>query len=222
MSAEGATRTSAKVFGILGAFFVIAYPIYVYVALEHVSTRPLALGLAVLLGVGLIFRFKGARREHALVAARVPMTLVAILLVGSFFDDRRFVLALPVVTNVLFLTHFVVSLRTMPIAERFARAQEGELSPRQVSYCRSLTVAWSVFFVVNGAICAGLALFAPIAWWTLYTGLLSYMALGTMVAVEYVIRKARFRTYGAAPIDRALSRIFPPRPVEAEPLRVPK
>jgi uncharacterized membrane protein len=220
MPAEGAPRTTAKVLGVVGALFVIAYPVYVYVALEHVSTRPLALGLAALLGVGLIFRLNGARRAHALVAARVPMMLVVILLVGSFFDDRRFVLALPVVTNALFLTHFVTSLRTMPIAERFARAQESDLSPRQVAYCRSITVAWSVFFVVNGAICGALALFAPIAWWTLYTGLLSYVALGAMVAVEYVIRKARFRTYGTAPVDRALSRIFPPR--ASQPVRVPE
>jgi uncharacterized membrane protein len=216
----GESRPWAAVFGAVGGLFVVAYPIYVYVALEHVSTRALALGLAVVLGVGLVFRLNGARRAHALVAARVPMLLVVILLVGSFFDDQRFVLALPVVTNALFLTHFVASLRTMPVAERFARAQEGDLSPRQVAYCRKLTVAWSIFFVVNGTICGALALFAPIAWWTLYTGLLSYIALGAMASIEYVVRKARFRTYGPTPIDRALARVFPPR--APEPLQVRK
>jgi len=153
------------------------------------------------------------------------MALVALLLVASFFDDPRIVLALPVATNALFLTHFLASLRSMPIAERFARTHESELSPAQVMYCRKITVAWSIFFVVNGTICGVLALYAPVAWWTLYTGFLSYVAMGTMVAIEYVVRKARFRRYGAAPIDRALARFFPPRSTPAaqvQTLQVPK
>jgi uncharacterized membrane protein len=214
MPGDGEARPTANVFGILGALLVVAYPGYVYFSLERVGTRALGIGLAALLGAGLVLRLKGQRREHALVAARVPLTLMLVLLVGAFFDDHRFVLALPVITNAVFLAHFAGSLRSMPIAERFARAQEDTLTPAQVRYCRRLTVAWSGFFVVNGAICAVLALFAPLAWWTLYTGLLSYLALGTVVAVEYVVRKARFRKYGAAPVDRALARIFPP-PSEA-------
>jgi uncharacterized membrane protein len=220
MTNEGGARATASIFGTLGALFVIAYPLYVYFGLKHLSTRTLALGLAALLGTGLLFRLNGPRREHALVAARVPIALVALLLFASFFDDPRLVLALPVVTNALFLTHFAASLRSMPIAERFARAHDGDLSAAQIAYCRGLTMAWIVFFVVNGAVCGALALFAPVAWWTLYTGLLSYVALGAMVAIEYVIRKARFRTYGAAPIDRALARIFPPR--QAQAAQVPK
>jgi uncharacterized membrane protein len=213
MPADG-ERPSANVFGILGALLVVAYPAYVYFGLARVGTRWLGLGLATLLGVGLVLRLTGQRREHALVVARVPLTLMAVLLAGAVFDDRRFVLALPAVTNAVFLLHFAGSLRTMPIAERFARAQEDTLTPEQVAYCRNLTVGWSLFFVVNGTICAALALFAPVAWWTLYTGLLSYLALGAFAAIEYVVRKARFRKYGHAPVDRALAKIFPP-PSEA-------
>jgi uncharacterized membrane protein len=210
-------RAAAKVFGLLGALLVVAYPVYVYFGLTRFGTRALGLGLATVLGAGVLLRFTGRRRAHALVAARIPLTLLVVLLAGALFDDRRFVMALPVVTNVVFLAHFAASLRTMPVAERFARAQEDEVSPAQVAYCRTITVAWSAFFVVNGTICALLAFFAPVAWWTLYTGLLSYIALGAVFTIEYVVRKARFRKYGPAPIDRALARIFPPphRPSEA-------
>ncbi|MCL2447920.1 MAG: hypothetical protein FWD17_03125 [Polyangiaceae bacterium] len=221
MSAESPIRSrAAAAFGAAFPLFVVAYPISAYVALGHVSARAFALGVAAAVALGLVVRLNGARRAHALVAARVPMLLIVILLVGSFFDDRRFVLAMPAVTNALFLTQFVLSLRTMPIAERFARAQEGDITPRQVAYCRNLTVAWSLFFVVNGAICGVLAVCGPLAWWTLYTGLLSYVALGAMATIEYVVRKARFRTYGEGRVDRTLARLFPPR--RAEPLEVSK
>jgi uncharacterized membrane protein len=216
MPAEGGERPATKVFGIFGALLVLAYPGYVYFGLTHVGTRTLGVGLATMLVAGLVLRLKGHRRKHALVAARVPLTLVLVLLAGAVLDDRRFVLALPAVTNAIFLAHFASSLRTMPMAERFARAQEDDLSPAEVAYCRSITVAWSLFFVVNGSICAALAVCAPVAWWTLYTGFLSYVALGAVASVEYVIRKARFRKYGPAPIDRALARVFPPPPRPSE------
>ncbi len=207
--------------GALGVLFLVAYPIAVTIGLEHTSTRALALGLAALVAVGLAFRLRGPQRAHALAVARVPGALVLVLLVASLFDDRRFVLALPAVTNALFLVQFVSSLRTVPIAERFARLeQRGEVTAAQIDYCRKLTIVWSLFFAVNGVACAALALFAPLAWWTLYTGLLSYLALGALVVVEYVVRKARFRTYGPALVDRALARVFPPR--AASPVRVPK
>jgi hypothetical protein len=101
-------------------------------------------------------------------------------------------LALPVVTNLALLAHFAVSLRTIPVAERFARARDDELSSARVAYCRAVTIIWCFFFVVNGGITAVLALFAPLGWWALYTGALSYIALGSLALGEYFVRRARF------------------------------
>jgi uncharacterized membrane protein len=125
-------------------------------------------------------------------------------------DDRRFVLALPVLTNAALFAHFASSLRTVPIAERFARAQHGDLPEREVAYCRSVTRVWCAFFVLNGGVTAALGLWAPLAWWTLYTGAISYVLVGLLVAAEYIVRKARFRRYGSSVVDRLLSRILPP------------
>ena len=141
------------------------YPLIVWLGLARLSVRPMSIGLAVVVVVALLLRVRGQKREHALVTARVPMSIGALLLLGALFDDRRFVLALPVLANVALLAQFATSLRAMPMAERFARAQQDVLSPAQVAYCRAVTIVWCVFFVVNGSVTAALALFAPLKVW---------------------------------------------------------
>jgi len=209
MQAKAASKW-VEVFGVLGALFALLYPAAVYFGLTRLQPRLLGVLLAGLLLIGLGFRLSGRRREHALVAARVPAIVVALLLAGALLDDRRLFLALPALTNLALLVHFAASLTKIPVAERFARAQEDVLSAAQVAYCRGVTIAWCLFFIVNGGITVALALFAPLGWWTLYTGGLSYVALGSFAAGEYVVRRARFRKYSAAPHDRLLARVFPP------------
>jgi uncharacterized membrane protein len=200
---------------VLGAVFVLAYPAALYLGLPRLGTKAVGLVLAVVLLVGLPLRLVGSKREHVLAIARLPLTVIALLLLGVVFDDRRFFFVLPTLTNVLLLAQFGASLRTMPIAERFARAQEDELSDAQVRYCRSVTVMWCGFFLANGAVSALLGLAAPLAWWSLYTGALGYVLVGLLATGEYLVRKHRFRKYGQHFVDRILSRVFPPLENEA-------
>ena len=188
--------------------FALLYPICVYFGLTRLNPRLFGVGLASVLLVGLGLRLSGKKREHALVAARIPVTIVALLLAGALFDDRRLFLALPVVTNLALLAHFATSLKTIPVAERFARAQQDELSLAQVAYCRAVTIVWCVFFVVNGSVTAALALCAPLGWWALYAGGLSYIALGSLTAAEYIVRRARFRKHNRAPHNPHLVRVL--------------
>ena len=55
-----------------------------------------------------------------------------------------------------------------------------------------------------------LALFAPLAWWSLYTGLVAYFLMGLLFTVEFVVRKATFRRFGDSLPDRVLARILRP------------
>jgi uncharacterized membrane protein len=199
-----------KVASVVGVVLTALYPIAAYFGLARVSARPLAAGMAAILTAGALLRARGKRREHALAVVRIAASVVLLLLVGAVVDDRRFVLALPVLTNAVLLAYFAASLRTTPIAERFARAKEDDLSAAQIGYCRGLTIVWCVFFVVNGAITAILALLAPLAWWTLYSSLLAYLLVGLLASGEYVVRKARFRRYDDSPVDRLIARLFPP------------
>lgn len=76
--------------------------------------------------------------------------------------------------------------------ERFARLQSPQLTHEQVRWCRGWTFGWCAFFVVNGVVAASLALWAPLRAWTLYNGFLAYLAIGALIAVEWILRRRRF------------------------------
>lgn len=195
---------------IVMAALTVLYPLAVYYGLTRLGTRPVVIVLAVLLGLRALLKWQALVRE--------PRELIGVLLIGgalscsALFDDHRFLLATPVLINAgLFIT-FAGSLRTdTPLVERFARLQVIDLSPEELRYCRSVTRVWSAFFVLNGSAALALALLAPLSWWALYNGLLSYVLIGLLGASEYVIRKRRFGRFGDNPIDRALRALLAPR-----------
>lgn len=202
------------------AVLVVLYPIAIWIALTHFSTRAVGVWILVFLLPAMWLRFRRASRADLMAVARVPLAILAVVLLGVIFDDRRFVLAMPVLINVVLLGTFASSLLAEhTIVERFARMQEaraagGEeatLSPAQVAHCRQTTWAWCVFFALNAAAALALALAAPLSWWAAYTGGVAYALMGVMFAAEYVVRQYRFRRYGAGLHDRLLSRILPPR-----------
>lgn len=197
---------------VAGALVTLAWPAVVYVALTRGGARAAGVAVALLAAPRAVVALRGARREDALHAARVPLTAAALGAAAGLWGDGRFLQAAPVLVNLALLAQFGASLRTdTPTVERFARMQQPELSADERAWCRRVTVAWCAFFAVNASVAAALALAAPVAWWALYTGLLAYVAVGAMFAVEYVLRSRRFRRYGASAPDRLMARIFPPR-----------
>jgi uncharacterized membrane protein len=44
---------------------------------------------------------------------------------------------------------------------------------------------------MNGTAALGLALFAPLSTWALYTGVISYLLMGALFASEYAVRRIR-------------------------------
>ena len=206
---------------ILNVVLAVAYPLAIWWALTHRSPRTvglIALGIAVPL---IAFRAIRADRAHLGPVLRLPLSVLALLLVGTLLDDPRFFLAMPVLISLALLVQFAASLRgQMPMIERFARMQEPDLGEgpqgeAKRRHCRQVTVAWCVFFVLNGAIAAALALAGSTRIWAIYTGGIAYALMGCMFAGEYVLRKARFREYGRGPHDRLLRHLLPP-PVAAE------
>lgn len=185
------------------------YPLVVYLGMTRWSPRTLALVLAAALLPGLALRLREARREDLWPVLRVPLSLVGLFAAAALSGEGRLFLALPVLVNLGLLANFAASLRgPVSLVERFARLQEPELPPGGPAYCRKVTVAWCGFFVANAAVCAALAVWAPVRWWMLYTGLIGYLLIGLMFTVEYIVRKATFRRFGDALPDRLLRRVL--------------
>ena len=200
--------------GVAGFVLVLAYPAAVYYGLTQLAPRQLAFVLVPLLVVGALARIPKERGQAVRDGLKLPAVMALLLTLTALFDDRRFLLATPVLINAVLLAGFAGSLRTArPIVERFARMQVDDLSPAEIDYCRTVTKVWSLFFVVNGAVAAMLALLAPLSWWALYTGIVAYVLMGLLGASEYVIRKYRFGRFSGHLLDRALQSVMPQRRV---------
>lgn len=174
---------------------------------------PLLLGLLML---GAAFRLRRLNRSASLAFALGPLAAIVVVVIGWIRGDGRFLRAIPAVINFAMLATFAASLRRgeRPVVEHLARESVPHLpfGPEHVRYCRSVTIIWCVFFTVNGGGTALLAAFAPQKWWAMGTGPVSYAALGLLFAVEYSVRKYRFRLYGDGWHDRAFAKLFPAPP----------
>ena len=94
----------------------------------------------------------------------------------------------------MLLAAFGSTLRrgSTPMIERFARLQEKDLSADQQAWCRRWTWIWCACFIANGSAAATLALTAPMSWWAFYNGLLCYALIGSLLLLEWVLRRRRF------------------------------
>ncbi len=195
----------------LNLVLAVAYPIAIWVALTRWSARQTGLLVLALVVPALLLRYWHAKREDLLAVLRVPLVVLGVLLLAVVTDQERYFFLIPVLINVALLGTFLGSLRGVPIIERFARMQEPDLSDPKRRHCRQVTVAWCVFFAINGAVAAALAA-APMAWWAAYNGGIAYALMGLMFVGEYVLRRYRFREFGRGPVDRLLARVLPPSP----------
>ncbi|MBI3285456.1 MAG: hypothetical protein HYZ65_11510 [Burkholderiales bacterium] len=95
----------------------------------------------------------------------------------------------PVLVNAVLLAGFGYSLAVPPsMVERFARLREPDLPSAAIAYTRRVTQVWCVFFIVNGAIALGTALWASQAIWSWYTGVIAYVLMGLLFGIEYLVR----------------------------------
>ena len=162
----------------------LAYPFAVYLGLEQLSPRLFALLLGAL---WLARMFSG--KQTPLSRTLTTVALLFCLLLG-LAGEPALLRWYPVLISLALLGLFAGSLCSgMPIIERLARLSEPELPPAAVRYTRQVTWVWVGYFVVNASIASGLALWAPLSWWTLYTGLIAYLLMGLLFAGEWLVRQ---------------------------------
>lgn len=204
-------RLSTAIAGFLQAAFYLAYPLAVYLAYSRLETRQLALLLFGLYAISVALRFRGSAAElWALLRQFAPLGVL--IGVAMATGNRTVLLFLPVGVNLFLFATFSLSLRNgPPMIERFARTVEDDLPDFTLPYCRKVTIAWCVFLGANALFMVALALAAPLSWWALYTGLISYLVIGVLLAGEFVLRKLWFRHYDDGLADRIFRWIFPPQ-----------
>jgi uncharacterized membrane protein len=168
---------------VLTAAITLLYPLAIWFGHGQVEPRWLA-GLLLL---------AAATRLPALKLSGVARWSVAgalVLVACAIWSNLLLPLKLyPVLVNLALLAGFGYSLKTpMSAVERMARLRGADFPPVAQAYMRTVTQVWCGFFVVNGAIALGTALWASEAVWSLYTGVISYVLMAVLFGVEYLVR----------------------------------
>ena len=193
------------------ALLLLAFPALVYAALRVLEPRWVA-GIALAIG-GLRLLLASRSALGPMIRAAWPAGAAIALgaLLGIVSNDALGVLLTPALVSGALLCVFAASLARPPsLVEQLARAQVDTLTPDEIRYCARVTAVWCGFLGANAAVAAGLAAWASREAWAIYTGGISYAALGSLLAGEYVYRHWRFRRYLGGPFDPLLMRVFPP------------
>lgn len=176
----------AKLYTIALAGLAILYPFLAVLAMRWVGPEWVVAALCILLLLRLVsanLRATPLGLTIALAGVAAAMGLSALL--APALSVRLY----PVFMNVAMLIAFAATLARGPsMIERLARIVEPDLPEAGVRYTRNVTKVWVGFFVINGAIAAWTALYADWALWSLYNGLIAYVAMGMLFGVELIVR----------------------------------
>ena len=177
---------------------VLVYPFIVWFGLQLLPLRLLGLLLFCLAGIR-IFLLRAQTTKGGLpVLLSTLLLLVAVhAMIANDSDGLRFY---PVAVNLVLFGMFASSLRWgPPVIERLARLSEPQLSTAGVRYTRKVTIVWSIFFAGNGLFAWYTAVFTSFDTWALYNGAISYGLIGTVFAVEWLIRRRVKKVHHAYP-----------------------
>jgi uncharacterized membrane protein len=135
--------------------------------------------------VPLIFLKKNPYWGRALSLVALALGIASLLL-----RNAEFVYLYPVLVNSVLLTVFVLSLFShQTVVEKIARLKDARFTDKQIPYARKVTIAWSIFFFINGCIALLTVFIEDKSYWSLYNGAIAYVLMGLMFAGELYCRK---------------------------------
>lgn len=120
------------------------------------------------------------------------LSLVALVLGAAslLLKNAEFVYLYPVLVNSVLFVVFIFSLfGQQTIIEKIARLKEAQFTDRQLPYVRKVTIAWAIFFLLNGFVALFTVFIEDKIYWSLYNGGISYALMGLMFASELYYRK---------------------------------
>jgi uncharacterized membrane protein len=168
---------------LLTTLVVLTYPLLIWYAQGKIEPRLLALALLALALLRLVTLRLTPRYRWMSLAALALATPA--LLWNALLPLKLY----PVAISIGMLMLFGHSLLHPPsLIERLARLQDPQLPAFAVAYTRRVTQVWCIFFALNGAIAFATAVWASPAIWSLYTGVISYLAMGVLFVGEYLLR----------------------------------
>jgi uncharacterized membrane protein len=174
---------------VITAVILFVYPFAVYFGLNYAGIQAIAPILLLFFILRLVLA-RGKIKALSWLIKTVAFIGIVLASASWILQQSQWLLYYPVVVNAVLLLLFAASLyRPPPIIERLARLTEPDLPEAGVRYTRKVTQVWCLFFFLNGTFALYTCLSGNIALWTLYNGAISYLLIGALMAIEWIIRK---------------------------------
>ncbi len=120
------------------------------------------------------------------IIGSISVTLFVILL--FHYTQLFFVKFYPVCANLtVFLVFFISLFSKETVIQKFAKMVDGELSENALKYTRNLTYIWCCLTFFNFVVSL-ITVFLSEEIWALFNGLISYILIGSLFLVEYIVR----------------------------------
>ncbi len=186
-------------------FYVLAalYPFLIFTLLVvfHLPVRVLSL-CVIVLGSAFFLSATGKSKKGDDKASLLdwrPLLTSSLLIAAGLFcfftQEKAFLKLYSVAVSLVFLLAFGGTLLFPPsMAFRFACVADRSIpgsfcEPKIKRYCRKVTTIWCAFFVLNGSVSIVTVFFASDRVWTVYNGGISYVLIGLLFTVEFLVRK---------------------------------
>lgn len=186
---------------VLAVISSILYPLIIFTSLRYFNASPRVLAL-VLMIVAMVYFIsntgnikKKGFKSFQLWATIIIATTLALL--TFLTENSGYVMFYPVFISMFFLLSFSITLKSPPtMIFRFATLADKTIigsdnEKRVESYCLVVTKIWIIFFVINGVIALTTAIYGDYEIWTLYNGLISYICMGLIFCIEFIVRKVK-------------------------------
>lgn len=174
---------------IISGIFFLLYPYLVY---KGVQQGVVWFAPAVIAGLYFYQALKARTRRGRIQ----NLGIVFILLAGAVYYQALMAKLVPIIIQLSLMLFFGKTLlpgKGPSLVERFARLEFPVMPPVLSRYCRQLTIMWTGFFAFNVLACLLLALFAPVQWWAIFTGVLIFALTAVLMIAEYIWRLFLFR-----------------------------
>jgi len=176
-------------FKILVVILITLYPFLVYFGLNYFTLSQIAIVLFAVFASRIVFLRKNqfAKNWPVLLTVVIGAALAGL---SWLYGNADYLLWYPVGLNAALFVVFSASILFPPtVIEYMARLTNKNLPENAVRYTRKVTVVWAIFFVINASIAAWTTMHGDMKLWTLYNGLVAYLAIGLIFAIEYLVRR---------------------------------
>lgn len=137
-------------------------------------------------------------RGKALRLIKAVAPFIGMFVIIGIFHFTNFVLLKfypPVMNFCLFFIFFSSLFQERTVIQKIALASDPNSNENVMKYTRNLTYIWAVFTFLNFLVSVS-TVFMSERIWALYNGLISYILVGLIFIIEYIVRINFMRKHG--------------------------